>query len=263
MSDNLDIHPNAPTGGGGPGVFKSASPSGTNPQLDKWSGPASLGSNAPAPGSSLPGPASTPGLVNAPAPAAAPGSAGAGGSGSAPAPASAPGAASAAAAAQGAPAAGAATNAASDAEIEALNLADVAKKAAYELKKKHPSVKFTSGRRNKSEQASAMAGNVVLNRNWIKETYAQSQARDACQKWVDDNEKKKSAAEITQGLTVVLNGLTDAQLANLSKHLSGEAFDVQPVTEDADKIKETIGQLSGLSKFLEKEGGLVRWHAQF
>lgn len=150
-----------------------------------------------------------------------------------------------------------------DPEIEALNLADTAKKAAYALKKKHPSVTFTSGKRDKDEQASAMAGNVVLNRNWIKETYAQSAARDACQKWVDDNKEKKTKDEISTGLKSVLDGLTDAQLALLSKHLSGEAFDVQPVETDAEEIKKTIRGLDGLSKFLEKEGGLVRWHAQF
>jgi hypothetical protein len=150
-----------------------------------------------------------------------------------------------------------------DAEIEALDLAETAKKAAYELKKQHPSVGFTSGRRNKAEQAAAMASNVVLNRSWISDTYASSTASQKCQKWVDDNKDKKTVAEITAGLQLVLNGLTDAQLAALSKHLSGEAFDVQPVTEDAEAIKTTIRGLTGLSKFLEKEGGLTRWHAQF
>ena len=150
-----------------------------------------------------------------------------------------------------------------DPEIEVLDLSDTAKKAAYQLKKKYPAVSFTSGRRDKSEQASAMAGNVVLNRTWIKETYAKSEASDACQKWVDDNKDKKTKDEIATGLKSVLDGLTDTQLALLSKHLSGDAFDVQPVEKDTDGIKTAIQGLSGLSKFLEKEGGLVRWHAQF
>lgn len=60
-------------------------------------------------------------------------------------------------------------------EIDALNLSEIAKKAAaYELQKRHPSVSFTSGPHDKPGQASAMAGNVVLNRNWIKETHVQS-----------------------------------------------------------------------------------------
>jgi hypothetical protein len=150
-----------------------------------------------------------------------------------------------------------------DPEIEALDLSDVAKKAAYELKKKHPSVHFTSGRRDKQEQAHAMAANVVLNRNWIKETYVPSAARDACQKWVDQHKDETTTDKIAAGLKKVLDGLTDTELARLSKHLSGDAFDVQPVEKDADKIKQTIRSLPGLDKFLEKEGGLVRWHAQF
>jgi hypothetical protein len=150
-----------------------------------------------------------------------------------------------------------------DPAIEALNLSDTAKKAAYELKKKYPSISFTSGRRDKQEQASAMAGNVVLNRNWIKETYTDSAARDACQKWVDEHKDKQTKADIATGLKGVLDSLTDAQLAHLSKHLSGDAFDVQPVEKDADEFKKAIRGLRGLSKFLEEEGGLVRWHAQF
>ena len=161
------------------------------------------------------------------------------------------------------PPAAAATTPTTDADIEALNLADTARKAAYELKKKFPAVTFTSGRRDKSGQASAMASNVVLNRTWIQETYVKSDAREACQKWVNDNKDKKTKAEIAAGLEGVLDKLTDAQLAGLSKHLSGEAFDVQPVKTDADKIKDAIRNLTGLSKFLDQEGGLERWHAQF
>ncbi|MDR3773058.1 MAG: hypothetical protein P4L26_06900 [Terracidiphilus sp.] len=150
-----------------------------------------------------------------------------------------------------------------DADIEALDLSATAKKAAYELKRQYPAITFTSGRRDKAEQASAMASNVVQNRTWIQETYSQSAASKACQKWVDDNKDKKKQAEIADGLKGVLDGLTDAELAQLSKHLSGDAFDVQPVDKDADGIKKAIRALPGLGKFLEKEGGLVRWHAQF
>lgn len=152
---------------------------------------------------------------------------------------------------------------ATDPAIEALDLAATAKKAAYELKKKHPDVVFTSGRRSKADQARAMAGNVVLNRKWIEQTYAKSTAREKCQKWVDDNPDKKTKDEIETGLAGVLETLTDPELAQFSRHLSGDAFDVQPVDNDADKIKETIRGLSGLDKFLDTEGGLTRWHAQF
>ncbi len=154
---------------------------------------------------------------------------------------------------------------AKDAAIEALNLSDTAKNAAYKLKAQFPKVIFTSGRRDKAAQASAMASNVVQNRNWIKQTYIDSDAIRACQQWVDDNPDKVTRADIAAGLEAVLDGLTDAQLSHVSKHLSGDAFDVQPVTENADAIKQmlrTLTQQAG-GKFLDKEGGLLRWHAQF
>src|SRR5438552_18981740 len=59
-----------------------------------------------------------------------------------------------------------------DAEIEALDLAATARTAAYALKKAHPSIRFTSGRRSKEDQARAMASNVVKNRKWIEQTFA-------------------------------------------------------------------------------------------
>jgi hypothetical protein len=150
-----------------------------------------------------------------------------------------------------------------DPAIEALGLRGAAKKAAYELKKAHPTVIFTSGRRNKADQARAMASNVVHNRKWIEQTYLANAISRACQKWVDENPAKKTQEEIAKGLLSVMNGAADADLAKLSKHLSGDAFDVQPVTANADAIKNTIRRLQGLDKFLEREGGLVRWHAQF
>jgi hypothetical protein len=150
-----------------------------------------------------------------------------------------------------------------DPAIEALNLAATAKTAAYALKKAHPSVTFTSGRRSKEDQARAMASNVVKNRKWIEQTYAVSDLRKSCQDWVDNNPDKKTQADIAEGLLAQFNAVTDAVLGTFSKHLSGEAFDVQPVDKDADAIKATIRGLSGLGKFLESEGGLVRWHAQF
>ncbi len=150
-----------------------------------------------------------------------------------------------------------------DAEIEALDLAKTAREAAYALKKAHPAVKFTSGRRSKEDQARAMAGNVVSKRKWIEETYAQSALRKSCQDWVDAHPDQKTQAEIAAGLLSVLDSATDKELGGFSRHLSGEAFDVQPVEQDAEAIKATIRGLAGLVKFLDSEGGLVRWHAQF
>jgi hypothetical protein len=159
--------------------------------------------------------------------------------------------------------AAAAATSGKDPEIEALDLAETARTAAYALKKAHPSIKFTSGRRTTQEQAQAMASNIVENRKWIEQTYANTPLRTKCQQWVDKNPNKKTQAEIAEGLLSVLNTASQSELGKFSKHLSGEAFDVQPVDKDADVIKKTIRGLSGLDKFLDQEGGLVRWHAQF
>ncbi len=152
-----------------------------------------------------------------------------------------------------------------DHAIETLNLAPIAKAAAYELKRLHPTVVFTSGRRDKGAQARAMASNIVKNRQWVVQTYSNTEARAACQKWVDDHPAATTQNAIQDGLESVFDSLTEEQLGKLSKHLSGEAFDVQPVDDDAKAraVKSSIKGLKGLGKFLDKEGGLVRWHAQF
>ena len=151
----------------------------------------------------------------------------------------------------------------SDPKIEALKLNDTARQAAYSLKAKHPGTIFTSGRRDKADQARAMASNVVKNRKWIVQTYKPTPVSSACQDWVDENPDATSQSDIAAGLESVLNGFNDQDLRHLSFHLSGDAFDVQPVSENAAQIEADIRALPGLDKFLDKEGGLVRWHAQF
>ena len=148
-----------------------------------------------------------------------------------------------------------------DPEIEKLDLAPTAKAAAYQLKSLHPGVVFTSGRRDKAAQARAMASNVAKKRKWIVETYKASAACTACQTWVDEHPEATTPAQIQEGLLSVFNSLTADQLGGLSKHLSGNAFDVQPVGDDA--IKTSIRGLPGLGLFLDREGGLERWHAEF
>lgn len=146
--------------------------------------------------------------------------------------------------------------------VSSLGLSATAKKAAEALLKQFPDVEFTSGKRDLDKQAQAMAGNVTANRNWIKKTYASSAASKACQKWVDDNPDAKTTADIAAGLLKTLKSLGKSA-GQISKHLTGDAFDVQPVTKDAASIKKAIKALPGCKKFLEKEGGLVRWHAEF
>ena len=146
--------------------------------------------------------------------------------------------------------------------IASLKLSSKARKAAEALLEKHPEVEFTSGLRDLKGQADAMASNVVKNRNWIKQTYATSRASKACQKWVEDNPDATTRKDIAEGLHETLKALGKAA-GGISSHLTGNAFDVQPDSKNAAEIKKTIRGLPGLRKFLEKEGGLIRWHAEF
>ena len=149
--------------------------------------------------------------------------------------------------------------------IESLNLSPKAKKAAEQLLKEYPhDVVFTSGRRDLAGQARAMAGNVVKKRDWIKETYKENDASKACQKWVDDHPQAKTQKEIAVGLLKTLQAL-GPKAGQMSKHLSGDAFDVQPVKDKdkADAIKKSIKELPGVKQFLDKEGGLEIWHVGF
>ncbi len=146
-------------------------------------------------------------------------------------------------------------------DVNRLDLSPTAKKAALLLLEAHPEVEFTSGRRDLVSQARAMAGNVAKNPKWIVQTYKSNKASKACQDWVDHN-PKASKSEIEAGLLAVLKKL-GKDAGQISKHLTGDAFDVKPVTKNAEEIKATIKRLPGLSEFLDKEGGQTVWHAQF
>jgi len=148
--------------------------------------------------------------------------------------------------------------------IDSLKLSPKARKAAEILLKQHPDVVFTSGRRDLAQQASAMAGNIVLKRDYIKNTYSKNEASQACQKWVDEHPEAKTQKAIAAGLLDTFKKL-GPNAGQISAHLTGDAFDVQPVKDQqqADAIKKSIRELPGLKKFLEKEAGLERWHAQF
>jgi hypothetical protein len=146
--------------------------------------------------------------------------------------------------------------------VEDLDLVSYARHAAEALLEAHPDVVFTSGRRTVKEQADAMAGNVLRNRKWIEQTYVRTPERAALQKWVDDNPAATTRSAISAGFAGIMNGWTDAQKGRLSRHFSGQAFDVRPVASGS-AIKKTIRSLPSLRRFLQSEGGLTIWHADF
>ena len=147
--------------------------------------------------------------------------------------------------------------------IDKLDLAPAACRGAYLLKQVFPAVVFTSGKRGVADQARAMASNVVHNRLWIEQTYKYSPLRVRCQDWVNANPGKTSATDIAKGLLAVLQAAPPAELAAFSLHLAGMAFDVQPMSQNAAAVKAKIHSLPGCTQFLDHEGGLVRWHAEF
>jgi len=141
--------------------------------------------------------------------------------------------------------------------IEELNLSSTAEKAARQLQKECPHVVFLSGRRTLQDQARAMASNVTHNRNYISETYALSVASSRCQQWVNHHPEAKTVEEIEAGLLTVLTHLTPDQQLSISRHLTGDAFDIAPHSA-------TVAAIENLKprKFLQKEAGLVRWHVE-
>lgn len=149
--------------------------------------------------------------------------------------------------------------------IDDLDLGASAKAAAQLLLKDFPKdVKFTSGRRSIADQAAAIAPNVVKNRKWIEQTYKDTPQRAALQKWVDDHPEAKTASAVAAGLEGVMNGWTETQKRAFSRHITGDAFDVQPVAgPTGDKIKAAIAKLPKLNWSTFSEGGLEIWHAQF
>lgn len=106
-----------------------------------------------------------------------------------------------------------------------------------------------------------MAGNILVNRKWVEQTYAASPERDVLQKWVDDHPEAMTAAAIAAGLVGIMSTWSDAQRVKLSRHFAGLAFDVQPTSSTV--LKDAIKALPNLIKFLDNEGGITIWHVEF
>lgn len=152
-----------------------------------------------------------------------------------------------------------------DPAIEQLQLVGAAKKGAIQLKKTFPSIVFLSGKRSVPQQAHAMAANVVArgNRKYLLTVYAASTARTKLQNWIDRHPQATSVDAIAKGLQATLEAMEPNERHLISKHLTGEAFDIEPPSHDVARIKAAMDALPGRSLFLTSEGGLARWHVQF
>jgi hypothetical protein len=145
-----------------------------------------------------------------------------------------------------------------------------ARNVALRLLMQFPQLVLTSGRRCVDDQCRAMAENEAEARDWVRRTYAESPVEVAVCSWLDQNPSITDVAGIETGLLGVLAGFDQLELHQLSWHLSGEAFDIQPLTDESatavtsairDEIIAII-QGGGSAKFLPSEGGLLRWHVQ-
>lgn len=153
-----------------------------------------------------------------------------------------------------------------------------AQDCARDISKRFPSVKLTSGRRSVSEQALAMAKNVCKDRDrlrklaphvprpskWIVQTYSNARIANECQDWID---RHADAPESTMANAFVgiISAFDADEQRRLSRHLTGDAFDVAPMTgavggEVIDALKDWAVRKGG--RFLSREGALVVWHWQ-
>lgn len=149
------------------------------------------------------------------------------------------------------------------ADIQKLQLNDNPRNAAVILRARFPDIVFTSGRRSIDSQVQAMAANVLQDPRYIATTYKASMLCQACQQWVDAHPEARTQASVAAGLAAVFAAAGEAEVMKFSKHLTGDAFDLQPVTVGAKTVTDFIARLPLLELFLDHEGKLQRWHLQF
>ncbi|MDO8357330.1 MAG: hypothetical protein Q7U76_13145 [Nitrospirota bacterium] len=141
-------------------------------------------------------------------------------------------------------------------------------------------IKFRRGYRDLKTQAHDMAGNIVRNKEWIKQTYTRQDRPSyavACrlQDVVYQHSEVTESAEIERYLYEAMLQMPDAH--EISFHIktrngkpAAEAFDLTPLedsrgtlTATGIHVKNRILKLPYLDAFLLREGGLRIWHLQF
>lgn len=169
--------------------------------------------------------------------------------------------------------------------IDQMQLGPLAKAAARDLLTTFGPeiIRFTSGYRDLHSQARAMAGNVVRNKEWIKQTYTRTerpshavacQLQDAVYLHADLHDRNQVEQVLHDALVAMPNG---HEISFHTQTLNGlpaaEAFDFHPL-EDAngkptEEGKRVITYIQSRRKawqvdaFLTEEGGLHIWHLQF
>src|SRR5438309_724539 len=99
---------------------------------------------------------------------------------------------------------------------------------------------FSSGHRDLGMQAHAMAVNVALNRNWIRETYINGGHLQAC---VDAHPNARKVEDLIPILLAGLHDLSSFEVSKISHHflIPCPVFDVVPRFDDTgDSIHAAI-----------------------
>jgi hypothetical protein len=156
--------------------------------------------------------------------------------------------------------------------IDQLRLSPNARHAAEIVQARHPTVIFTSGRRDVRDQARVMAENTIrYGVGWLGETYKNREMVESLEQWMEQNlDKTASVPQMTDGFVFCLTRMPIVQFP----HCRGDAFDIQcprfadgRVDEQATSaIRHTIETLPiglGLQLILTKEGQHRVIHAQF
>ena len=131
-------------------------------------------------------------------------------------------------------------------EIMPLRLSPHATLAAIDLKNKFPEVKFGEGLRTIQQHALKLATE-IKNGKWEHRNGAQQKIRE----WRDGNSTAKTDGEIANELRTLISNMTDTEQNELSPHLTGRAFDIEPPATNAEKIKAHILALPLLAQFTE------------
>lgn len=161
--------------------------------------------------------------------------------------------------------------------IARLSLNAQAHACAVAIAQQHPDVVFTSGRRTRDDQARAMARNIVQDREFraanpktkrkpYLDIYLAHTVIASIKRWLREHPKAVTAAEIEHGLKQVFAGMTDTEMTKLSRHFSGNAFDIAPVDGMRGQmilatIKREVSERG--ARLIENEGGVRVWHVQF
>jgi hypothetical protein len=164
-----------------------------------------------------------------------------------------------------------------------LKLAPETRKAALELKKKHPDIDFSANPRSIDDHAKQMASVLVeaaigigqagpIPREVVVMTLRRSDILD-----IEGELQQQIAKEFRDSLDKEVGDITQTDLANwlsgritqmspaerdkVSGHLTGRAFDIVPPKIDPDAVEKTIDGLRDKLVFTKKiEDGVNVWH---